>query len=373
MDFTWSPEQEVLRKTVREFAETELRPGAYLEHRPEGFVRERARRLAELGLTGMTFPLEYGGQSGSLLDAVIALSEVARVCPHTGDVLHAYNFGAIRQVAHLAGARLRERVLAPAIRGEIVLSLAMSESEAGSDLSGICTTAVVHAGRVVVTGSKLFATNGLDADWIVVWCRFGTGSRGLGAVVVPSTAAGFTRSRPMSFMSGEKYCQMFFDDCEVPVDNVLVNGNGLQRLMPVFNVERLGNAVRSVALAEAALECAVAYVRERRVGGRLLKDRQGIRWKVADMRVKLDAAHLLIYRAAAMAGGPSDEVTSVAKYFANETAASVADDALQLCGAYGYSVGSPVEYIYRRVRGWKIAGGTVEVLRDRIGRRVLQD
>lgn len=372
MDFSLTPEQDELRRTVRAFAERELAPDAFAAQRPATFIKDRARQLAELGLVGIAMPSDDGGQGGELLDAVIALHEIARVCPHTGDVVQAYNFGGIRQLQVLGTPQLKERLLQPALRGDLLISLAMSEPDAGSSLANIRTSARLSGDQVVINGTKIFATHGVDADIIIVWCRFGPDSRDIGVVVVPANAPGFRRGRTETFMSGERYCEMQFEDCTVPADNVLASKDAIRTLMPIFNVERLGNATRAHALASRAFELAAEHAVVRRVGGERLCDLQGIRWKFADMKMRLEAAELLLHRAACAPGGPGDALTATAKCFVNEAAFFVANESLQIFGGYGYSTEYPVEYIFRRVRGWMIAGGTTEVLRNRIAHNVFK-
>ena len=372
MDFTWTTEQLALAKAVRSFAEAEFTATAFAAERPPDFVRDRARLLAEHGFLGITFPTADGGQGGGLLDAIIVLREIARVCPHSGDVVQAYNFGAIRQVQELVGERGKERWLAPALRGDVLMSLAMSEPEAGSGLTAMRTTARYDGDSVVINGSKIFATHGVDADLVVVWCRFGPEPDEIGVVIVPATAPGFQRDRAETFMSGERYCQMHFDDCRLPRDHVLVDRHAIRRMMPIFNVERLGNATRALALAGAAFDMARRHATVRGIGDVLLKDLQGIRWKFADMRMRLDAAELLVLKAAAGGEHPGDEATAIAKVTANEAAFFVADQSLQIFGGAGYSTEFPLEYIFRRVRGWMIAGGSPEVLRNRIATNIFR-
>jgi alkylation response protein AidB-like acyl-CoA dehydrogenase len=372
MDFDWSPEQTALRRAARDFAEKELAADAFAPIRPPDFVRDRARRLAQLGFTGLTFPTSDGGQGGTVMDAVIVLAEVARVCPHTGDVVQAYNFGPICQLQHAASPDLKDRWLKPALEGDVLISLAMSEPDAGSSLSAMRATAAVSDDSVIINGSKLFATHGVDADLILAWCKFGSDPRSIGVVAVPATTPGFSRGKAETFMSGERFCEMHFEDCVVPRENVLVDHNAVRELFPLFNVERIGNATRAIALASAAFDMALEHAAIRKIGDSLLKDLQGIQWKFADMRLRLDAAKLLIYRAAASACGPSDLDTALAKCFANEAAFFVADQSLQVFGASGYTANSPVDYIFRRVRGWMIAGGTTEVLRNRIASAVFR-
>ena len=169
-------------------------------------------------------------------------------------------------------------------------------------------------------------------------------------------------------MSGEAHCALHFENARAPKENVLVDAEGFQVLMPVFNVERLGNATRCLALAQAAYDMTVAHTSERRQFGRPLCEFQGVQWMVADMRVKLEAARLLLYRALsnARAGLPSAIETTSAKLYCNEMARQVADDAIQLHGGYGFSTEMPLEFLYRKIRGWSIAGGSTEMLRNRL-------
>lgn len=375
MDFQLSEDQERLRETVRHFARRNFGGEAFQREAREGFLWEQAKLLAENGFTGIDFPVEDGGQGGTLLDAMLVLSEVAQVDPHVGDVVQAFNFGGIRQLQRLGSTQAKERWLHPALRGELLVSVAMTEPDAGSDLSRIATTARREGGTIVLNGQKIFSSHGLDAQTLIVWCRFGEGKGDMGAVVVPTDASGFSRGPAEEYMSDERYCTMYFDDCEVPEENVLVDADAFRRMMPIFNVERLGNATRSLALARVAFAQAVEHVAKREAFGGRLMDLQGLRWKFADMRMRLDASELLLYRAAVELdddGFPTDEYSSIAKCFVNESAFFVADQALQVFGGYGYTKQYPVEYIFRRTRGWMIAGGSVEVLRNRIARNIFK-
>jgi alkylation response protein AidB-like acyl-CoA dehydrogenase len=245
----------------------------------------------------------------------------------------------------------------------------------GSDLSQLRTKAVRTDRGVVISGDKVFSTHGLDSDAVVVWCRFGPERSDLGAVLVPTDSPGFERGRAEHFMSGEQYCVMSMRDCTVPERYVLTDTDLFHRLFPVFNVERLGNTGRCLSAAERAFDVARDYALSRQIGGAPLSDKQGIRWKFADMRMDLDACRLLLDRAATNLdddGFPRAYDTAIAKAFINQKAFSVAHEALQVMGASGYSSEYPVEYIFRRIRGWMIAGGAVEVLKNGIARDVFR-
>ncbi|MFI0486718.1 acyl-CoA dehydrogenase family protein [Actinomadura sp. 9N215] len=365
MEFTLTPEQQALRDSARRLAEDRFAARAFQR---SGFAWDSARELAAAGFTGIMIDEADGGQGGSLLDAVLVMEAVSKVCPHSGDAVQATNFGAIRQVAMLGSAKLKAELLPRLLAGDALISAGMSEPGAGSALTEMRTTARYDGDDVVLDGQKCWTSHGPEATHLVLWCRFGPSSRDIGAVVVPADAPGFTRGATEHYMSGEPHCVSYLDGCRVPRHNVLADHDALRRLMTVFGIERVGNAVRALALAQSAFERAVEHAKTREQFGRPLCEFQGLQWKFADMYVQLEAARLLVYRAAAgAAAGPPDPMeATTAKLYANEAAFRVANDALQMLGASGYSTEMPLEYMVRRIRGWMIAGGTVEMLRNRL-------
>lgn len=330
--------------------------------------------LARQGLTGVDIPSEKGGQGLDLFDAMLVIGAVAQTAPHLADAVQASNFGAIRQIAAFGSERVVSDVLAPLIAGKALITIAMSEPGGGSALATLRSRARRAGDTVVVNASKVFNSQGPHATHYVVWARFGDGPESIGAVVVPADTPGFTRGAPERFMSGEAHCTLTFEECAVPADYVLVDSDGMRRMMAVFNIERLGNATRSYAFGELALRLATGYMLERETAGGHLADYQGLRWKLADMRVRLDSAKLLLYRAALeLRDGVPDQLnTSMAKLAANEAGFHAANEALQIFGGYGYSNDSPLNYIFKRTRGWMIAGGSLEIQRNRISREVLK-
>ena len=203
---------------------------------------------------------------------------------------------------------------------------------------------------------------------ILAYVRFGPGVGGIGSVLIEKSAPGVRRGKPSQFMSGEEWAELHFENVHVPREMVLLGEGGFKKQMAGFNVERLGNASRSLALGRYAFERARAWALERRQFGRLLAEFQGLQWKFADMKMQLDAAQLLLYRAASNAdrGLPSPEETAIAKAYCNRAGFDVANEALQVMGAMGYSQEELVEYCVRRCRGWMIAGGSIEILKNRI-------
>ena len=376
MDFQLTEEQQALQESARRLAEDRFAPTAFTG---EGFHWEAARTLADAGMTGLTISADAGGQGASLFDAVLVMEAISQVCPRSGDAMQATNFGAIRQVAEFGGDRVHEEILTELLAGRAVISAGMSEPDAGSALTELTTSAAYDGDEVVLNGQKVWSTHGPDVTHSVIWARFGPRTRDIGCVVVPTDAPGFSKGRPETYMSGEGHCSFHLDDVRVPREYVLADQDALRRRFTIFGVERVGNAVRSLALAQHAFDLAVEYASSRVQFDRPLCEFQGLQWSFADMRMQLDAARLLIYRATvnADAGVPDPGEASIAKCFANEAAFEVSNAALQVFGASGYSTEFPLEYIVRRTRGWMIAGGSVEMMRNRIaedifGRRFSQ-
>lgn len=369
MDFNFTEEQVMFRDTVRALAKRYFAERAFTWEEGEGeYPWAHARILAENGLLGMRLSSAEGGQDATLIDCVIAIQEITKVCPHTGDVFQAGNFGAIQQVAHWASPELRADILPRLLRGETIITAAMSEPNAGSAVTDLRTTARFVGDEVVINGSKVFNSHGDEAGYFCVWCRFGSDARSAGAVVVPATAPGFSRGRVERYMSGEHNVSLYFDECRVPKSHVLVSHDGFRQLLPVFNVERLGNASRSLAVAELAYDLARDHAAQRVQFGRPICEFQGIQWMLADMKVRLEQSRWLLYKAIVDAdrGLPDATESALAKLSCNETAEFVCRQAIQIHGGYGISREYPLAYLYERARGWMVAGGTVEMMRNRI-------
>ena len=374
MSFDLTDEQEEFAESVRAFAQARLGADALRRAHEPGYAWDAAKLLAEQGLLGLTITEEDGGQGATLMEAVIAIQEVARVCPKSADVVQATNFGAIRTFAEYASPELKQRYLPDMLAGRTLLALAMSEPEAGSAATDLKTTAVADGDDYLLTGSKVFSTNSPEATAFLVYVRFGPGTGGIGSVIVDRDAPGLTIAPPSDFMNGEQWCQLFFDDCRVPAANVVLGPGGFKKQISGFNIERIGNASRALALGELAFSLARRHAMEREQFGRLLCEFQGIQWKFAEMKVKLDAAGMLLNRAAqhAAAGLPDAYETTVAKLACNEAGFAVANEALQVMGAMGYTRETLVEYCLLRTRGWMIAGGSIEMLKNRIAESVFE-
>lgn len=372
MDFDFTAEQKQFAESVGRLAREHLAEGALKRAHDPRFPFDVAQLMAEHGLMGITLPESDGGQGGSLIDAVVAIEQVAAVCPRSADVVQFGNFGPIRTFAEYGTPGQKARWLGELLAGRMVMSLGMTEPDAGSALTDLKTSARADGAHYVVNGSKVFSTFSPDAQIFLVYVRFGPGVSGIGSVLIERGTPGFSIGAPSAFMSGEEWCELHFDGCRVPAANVLLGPGGFKKQMAGFNVERLGNTARSLAYGRYAFNTARDYAATRQQFDRPLCEFQGLQWKFADMAIKLDGAQLLLYRAAANAdrGLPSAYETAIAKAACNQAGFEVASEAVQIMGALGYSRETLVEYCMRRTRGWMIAGGSIEMLKNRIAEHV---
>ena len=372
MNFELSEEQKLFADSVGRFALAHLEKDALKRAHESRYPFDVAQLMARQGLMGITIPEEDGGVGGTLMDAVIAIEQVAAVCPRSADVVQFGNFGPIRAFAEHGTAQQKQRWLPDLLSGHMVMSLGMTEPGAGSAVTDLVTSARPDGSHYIINGSKLFSTFSPDAAIFLIYVRYGPGLSGIGSVIVERDTPGFTIGQPSAFMSGEQWCELHFDNCRIPAENVLLGPGGFKKQMSSFNVERIGNATRSLAFGRYAFNTARQHAMTREQFGRPLCEFQGLQWKFAEMAIKLEAAQLLLYRAAANAdrGLPSAYDTAVAKAACNVTGFEVASEALQTMGATGYSRETLVEYCMRRCRGWMIAGGSVEILKNRIAEYV---
>jgi alkylation response protein AidB-like acyl-CoA dehydrogenase len=372
MDFEFTEEQKLFAESVRRFALAHLERDALQRAHNPHFPFDVAKLMSEQGLMGITIAEADGGQGGTLTDAVIAIEQVALVCPRSADVVQFGSFGPIRTFAEYGAPEQKARWLPDLLAGRAVMSLGMTEPDAGSAATDLKTTAKMEGTDYVVNGTKVFSTFSPDAKIFLIYLRFGPGLGGIGSMIVERGTPGFHVGQPSSFMSGEEWCELHFDNCRVSAQNVLLGPGGFKKQMSGFNVERIGNAARALAFGRYAFNQAREHAATRTQFGRPLCEFQGLQWKFADMAIKLESAQLLLYRAAANAdrGFPSAYETAVAKAACNLSGFEVAHESVQIMGALGYSRDTLVEYCMRRTRGWMIAGGSVEILKNRIAEHV---
>lgn len=365
-------EQRGLVDSVARFAQAELVPGAVERAHSRDYPWDVAQKLAAMGLLGITMREEDGGIGGTLMDAVLAIQTVAMSCPKSADVVQAGNFGPIRTFVEYATPQQKERWLGDLLAGRLLISLGMSEPDAGSAVTELKTSAREDGDHYILNGSKVFSTHSPEAGLFLIYVRFGPGLNGIGSVLVETGTPGFTVGRRASFMSGEEWCPLYFEDCRIPKANVLLGPGGFKKQIAGFNVERLGNSSRALALGRYAFETARQHAQDRRQFGKALCEFQGIQWKFAEMAMKLDAAQMFLHRAASVPEGtlPSAHDTAMAKLACNLAGWEASNEALQVMGGYGYSTESLVEYCVKRTRGWMIAGGSIEMLKNRIAEHV---
>lgn len=365
-------EQILFRDSVRGFAERHLAAGALARAHEPSFPFDVARQMAGQGLLGITFPETDGGAGGTLMDAILAIEAVASVCPRSADVVQAGNFGPIRTFSEYATPELKERYLGRMLAGETVISLGMSEPEAGSAVTDLATTATPDGDGFRINGTKVFSSHSPDAELFLVYVRYGPGVDGIGSVLVERGTAGFSVGKPVRYVGGDEWCQLYFDNVFVPERNVLLREGGFKKQIAAFNVERLGNSARSLAFGRHAFEIAREHAGTRRQFGRSLSEFQGVQWKFAEMAARMEAAQLMLYRVASRAVGrlPDAYETALVKYLCNEAGFFAANESMQVLGALGYSDESLVEYCWRRARGWQIAGGSLEMMKNRIAEGV---
>src|SRR6202048_4807557 len=349
MNFEFTEEQKLFAQQVRRFALARLAKDALARAHQAGFPFDVAKLMSAQGLMGITLAQADGGQGGTLMDAIIAIEQVAAACPRSADVVQFGNFGPIRTFAEYGTPAQKARWLPDLLAGRMVLSLGMTEPDAGSAVTDLTTSARPDGPGFLVNGTKVFSTFSPDAAIFLVYVRYGPGLGGIGSLIVERGTPGFSVGQPSSFMSGEEWCELHFDNCRIPAENILLGPGGFKKQMAGFNIERLGNTARSLAFGRYAFNQAREHALTREQFGRPLCEFQGLQWKFADMAVELEGAQRLLYRAAANAdrGLPSAYETAVAKAACNQAGFEVASEAVQIMGALGYSRETLGEYCMR--------------------------
>lgn len=373
MDFGLSDEHRAFRRVVREFAESEIAPHAAEWDRTHTFPVETVRRMGDLGLFGLPFPEEYGGGGGDLLTLCIAIEELARVDSSMAITLEAgvglganpiYAFGTEEQ---------KRRWLPDLLAGRALASFGLTEAEAGSDARATRTKAELHGDEWVINGSKEFITNSGTEITALVTVTARTGEDEISTIVVPAGTPGMIVEpayRKIGWRASDTH-PLRFVDCRVPADHLLGDrGRGFSQFLTILDEGRVAIAAVAVGLAQGCLEASVAYAKERRQFGRAIGSTQGVAFRIADMKVALDAARLLTYRAAMMrgAGLPIRTAAAVAKLYASEAAVTAARAAVQVHGGLGYVDETPVARFYRDAKVLEIGEGTSEIQRIIIGR-----
>lgn len=368
MDFQLTDDQKSLQEAARRFAQEQLPDLAReLEETCKPVPHEWMKRYAELGFLGINVAEEYGGLGMGNLEALLVVEEFAKISSAVAFPVFESCVGPVRAIEHFASDSLKQKVIPRVCSGDTVVAISMSEPDAGSALTDLRTTATVNGDTVTLNGTKRWCSGGGHAEGYVVYCRFDNvpGAKGIGAVYVEKGTDGLSFGPQEQLMGfrGVPSSDLYFDNVTVPADNIVVPGGGFKRLMEAFDLERCGNATMSLGQASGALEDVLDYVQERKQFGRPIVEFQGVQIKLAEMKLRVEAARLLIHRAAKNAedGMPSILDSSLAKCFANEISREVTGTAVQLMGGYGYSKEYPMERRLRDSWGWGIAGGAIDI------------
>ena len=373
MDFNLTEQQRALKETAKKFAEKELIEVAReIEKNDKPPSREILKRFAELGVLGINLPEKYGGAGLSHFEAVLVLEEIAKISIAVAFPVFESSFGPALAISSFAPDELKKEVLPKVCLGDMVIAVSMSEPNAGSALTDLTTKANILEDKLVLNGQKRWCSGAGHADAYVVYSRMSEekGAKGIGAVLLEKNSKGFTFGKPEQHMGfrGVPSADMYFDNVEIPLKNIIVPAGGFKKLMEAFDLERCGNTTMSLSCAQSAYNYVLQYIQERKQFGKAIIDFQAVQIQLAEIKMKLDASRLLLYRAVVNADKelPSIAESSIAKCFANEIAREVTGKCVQLMGGYGYSKEFPIEQKMRDAWGWGIAGGSIDIQKTNI-------
>ena len=377
MELRFTEEQQMIRDMVRDFAKTEIEP--FIEHMEEGqFPREILKKMGELGLMGTTAPESLGGSEMDFTSYIIAINELSKVSAVIGVILSVHTSVGTNPILYFGNEAQKQKYVPKLASGEYLGAFCLTEPNAGSDAGALKTRAVKDGDNYVINGSKVFITNGGEAEVYIVFAStdLEKGSRGISAFIVEKDTPGLIIGKDEHKMGlhGSRTVQLTFENMVVPAANLLgVEGEGFKIAMANLDVGRIGIAAQALGTAEAALEAATNYAKERIQFGKPIAANQGVGFKLADMATAVEAARLLVYRAADLRskGLPCGKEASMAKLFASKTAMDVAIDAVQIFGGYGYTKDYPVERYFRDAKVMEIYEGTSEIQRLVISKHVM--
>lgn len=380
MNFDFTEEHVMLRKMVRDFADTEVQPGAEERDENEEFPTELWQQCVDLGLAGITFPEEYGGIGADYLSYAIAIEEISRVDASLGVTLSAHSSLCCNPIYLFGTEEQKQKYLVPLATGEKMGAFGLTEPMAGSDAKGTRTTAVREGDEYVINGTKLFITNGYYADTYVITAQMdkSKGTRGIAAFIIEKGMPGFSfgkKEKKMGIRSSATY-ELVFENLRIPAENLLgQEGQGFKIAMVTLDYGRIGIASQALGIAQGAYEQALKYSKERVQFDKTLSEMEVIQFKLADMATEIEAARLLVYQACHMATNkrPVSKYAAMAKVYAAETAGRVTSQAVQIFGGYGYTRDYPVERMMRDAKITEIYEGTSEIQRIVIAANILKE
>jgi alkylation response protein AidB-like acyl-CoA dehydrogenase len=376
VNITFTEEQELLIKTVRELTEKKFKPKSADITESGEFPFENMKILGELGILGISIPEEYGGSDGTVMDAVLILEEIAKGCYITAMAVLGEIGVQSKAIVAYGTDEQKNKYLPGIAKGDKILAICITEPDVGSDAGSMKTNSNLQGDKYIVNGVKTMISRADVADLFLLFTRFEgeAGSKGVGCLLVEKDTPGMEVKQGFKTMGGEFLWEVVFEDCEVPKENLLVRQDGFKKLMTAFNTQRCLNPAICLGLAEGAFNEAIKYTQERKQFGQAIADFQGIRWMLADMHVDIEASKALLYRAAFNAGKgfPDQLEASTAKLHTNEMAIRVTNQALQLHGGYGYTKEYPVERMVRGARFGALGGGTSQIQKNLIAKQLLK-
>ena len=368
MDFHFNEEQHMMRRMVRDFAEKEIAPFIPVMEETEQFPRHIVKKMGEMGLMGIPVPEEWGGVGADFVSYILAINEISKVSATLGVILSVHTSVGTNPILHFGTQEQKQAYVAKLATGEFLGAFALTEPHAGSDASSLRTTAVRKDDAYVLNGNKVFITNGGEADTYIAFAVTdpGKGAKGISAFIVEKDTPGLVVGKKEKKMGlhGSNTTELIFENAIVPAANLLgQEGEGFTIAMANLDKGRIGIAAQALGIAEAALQYATEYARERKQFGQPIGKIQAVGFKLADMATKAEAARLLVYRAAWLCsqGLPCTKEASMAKLFASDAAMKLATEAVQIFGGYGYTREYPVERLFRDAKITQIYEGTNEI------------
>jgi alkylation response protein AidB-like acyl-CoA dehydrogenase len=374
MEFKLTPEQRDIVNTVRAMAQERFKSRA-LKYMDGTFPWENIRDLAEIGILGMAVPEEYGGLGLPVFETALVLEEIAKVCYVTAMAVMGEVGVQTKIIATFAPEAIKQRLLPAVCSGDMILAVCMTEPHAGTDVANYRTNVDVKGDRLILKGTKTLISRVDEAGTFVVFTRVNkqAGRDGIGCVLIEKGTPGFEVTARYHTMGGENLAEISFDNCELPLENLILE-NGFKKLLSAFNTQRCLNPSISLGLAEGAFEEAVRYARDRTAFNRPIGQFQGMRWKLAEMYRDIEVGRSILYRACASANPfPDPHLAALAKMFCNEMAIRVTNEAIQVHGGYGFTDEFPVSRFYRGARYGTLGGGTTETLKELVGKKIFSD
>jgi alkylation response protein AidB-like acyl-CoA dehydrogenase len=375
MNFELKQDQRAMVNTVRELAQDKFRPNA-LKYMDGTFPWDNMRDLAKIGVLGMAVPEEYGGLGLPVLDTALVIEEIAKACYVTAMAVMGEVGVQCKIIDNFAPESIKRRLLPGVCTADVILAVCMTEPHAGTDVANYRTNADIRGDKLVLNGVKTLISRVDEAKAFVVFSRINKqpGREGIGCVLIERDTPGFQCTARYHTMGGENLAEIRFENCELPLENLIIREDGFRKLLNAFNTQRCLNPSISLGLSEGAFEEAVKYARERTAFNRPIGEFQAIRHKLAEMYRDIEASRSLLYRACATANPfPDPYMAAIAKITVNEMSLRVTNEAIQIHGGYGFTDEFPVSRYYRGARYGTLGGGTTETLKELVGKKIMTD